>query len=374
MAEESSPEPLKLRRPKPGPPGRGWVGVALVTVALASRPAAAQTADSTQKARADAMFAEGRALLDQGRYKEACAKFELSLALDGSPGTLLNLGNCYEPEGDLVRALATFEQAFIDAQRVADPELRQIWSDAARERIARLGSRVPELTLRGAAPGSTLSLDGHVVASAGRAFRINPGHHVLDVRSPDGHSATRDFDIAIGQRLAINIPPLESAPGPVAAPSPPAVAPTPAPTPPEPPLVGSAVAPAPAAAVEPPPVSPQPAPAAHASAYGPWPWVLAGTGAALVGAGVVTGLAARSKSDQLERECGSPNCDPSLEHLQDSAQNLAAITDTLWITGAVLAGVGVTLFLLDDGSPESGTRVQARCSVLECGFQATGSF
>src|SRR5688572_20148811 len=38
--------------------------------------------------RADAAFEEGREFFDQGRFKEACEKFELSMQLDPSPGTL----------------------------------------------------------------------------------------------------------------------------------------------------------------------------------------------------------------------------------------------------------------------------------------------
>src|SRR6185295_9858187 len=83
--------------------------------ARAQEPAGASAGSNAE--RADAAFNEGRDLFDQGRFREACEKFEVSLQLDPSPGTLLNLGNCYEPHGDLVRALSTFERAFSDAQK-----------------------------------------------------------------------------------------------------------------------------------------------------------------------------------------------------------------------------------------------------------------
>ena len=57
-----------------------------------------------------------------------------------------------------------------------------------------------------------------------------------------------------------------------------------------------------------------------------------------------------------------------------SAESLALATDILWITGAIAAGVGVTLFILDDGATESGTAVQTGCFDAGCGILASGRF
>jgi len=340
----------------------GVLSNAALAPARAQTPADATPADAARAAQADQLFAEARALLDQGRYAEACAKFELSSSIEPSPGTLLNLGNCYESEGDLVRALSTFEQAFMDAQRNADPERRQAWSDAARERIARLGRRVPRLTLRGLEPGTTTVLDGQAVDASSGPLRVNPGHHVLEARAPGKLPRTRELDIGAGQHLAIDLPPLEPV-------LPLTVAPAPAAPPPR--TVDGAGAPVQPREAQ----SSAPAPApAEAAGYGPWPWVLTGTGATLLGAGLITGLTARSRSDRLDRECGGRNCDPSLADLQDSAQTLALATDVLLISGAIAAGVGVTLFVLDHGSEAADTSVQASCDAFGCGLRAAGSF
>lgn len=339
---------------------RAGFGV-LLSAVLASAPAWAQApadaAPDDRATQAEQLFAEGRALLDQGRYREACVKFELSSSLERSPGTLLNLGNCYESEGDLVRALSTFEQAFIDAQQSTDPERRQVLSDAARERIARLGKRVPQLTLRGLASASTASLDGQLTESADGPLRVNPGHHVLEVAAPGKLPRTQEFDIGIGQHIAINVAPLD-----------PEVPLAPATTASPPPA-------APSAAVPPEPASglSSARASARASGYGPWPWILAGTSATLLGASLITGLTASSRSDQLDRECGARNCDPSLAHLQDSAQTFALATDVLWITGAIAAGVGVTLFVIE-GNETEDTAVQGSCSGVGCGLRASGRF
>jgi tetratricopeptide (TPR) repeat protein len=293
--------------------------------------------------RADAAFEEGREFFDQGRFKEACEKFELSMQLDPSPGTLLNLGNCYEPQGDLVRALALFEQAFADAQRSNDPRRKELWTDAARERIANLSRRVPQLSVRGAPSDAEVAIDGAAQRPSG-ALRINPGRHRIEVRAPGKRPFTQDFDIASGQRLAINVPALEAETGPAATP-PPA------------------------------PAEPAPPPDSSAATYGPWPYVLGGTGAALLGTSLVTGLMANSKASKLERECDDDgNCDPSLQGTKDSAESLALATDVLWISGLIVAGAGVTLFILDESDDETGTAVQAGCFATGCGMLATGRF
>jgi tetratricopeptide (TPR) repeat protein len=311
--------------------------------ASAQTPAAPPT-DPTAIQRADAAFEEGRAFHDQGRFKEACEKFELSMQLDPSPGTLLNLGNCYEPQGDLVRALETFERAFIDAQRAGDPRRKELWTEAARERIANLSRRVPQLKVRGVPADGRVSIDRRPTEHSG-ALRINPGRHTIEVGAPGKRAFTREFDIASGQRLAINVPPLEPDLTPAAAPT---VAPS------------------------------EPVPAAERERgmrYGPFPYVLGSAGAVLLATSLATGLSANAKQNELEKACPDYECrDASLKSTKDSAQTLALLTDVFWITGVLVAGVGVTLFVLDASADEEDGAVQAGCFESGCGVRASGHF
>jgi len=50
------------------------------------------------------------------------------------------------------------------------------------------------------------------------------------------------------------------------------------------------------------------------------------------------------------------------------------VTDVLWISGAIAAGVGVTLFILSDDHTESGTALQTGCFAGGCGSRASGRF
>ena len=326
-AEPVQNEAAPAARPPPGP--------------AADTPAAAPPRDPATIARADALFKEARSLAEQGHARAACEKFELSQSLDPSPGTLLNIGNCYEPQGDLVRALAIFEKAFIDAQRSTNFGRRELWTNAARERIASLSQRVPWLSVRGAPAGTRVRLDEQEIDASKGAMRVNPGEHRVEHSAPGKRTYAQSFTIEPGERLAVNLPPLDDD--------------TPSPT-----ALGAtsdrrAAAPS------------------GASDFGVWPWVLGGGGAALLGASLVTGILAASKADQLDRECDGDDCPASLEDVRDSGQTLATATDVLWITGALAAGAGITLFLLDDGDTEAPA-VEAGCFAMSCGVRASGRF
>jgi len=56
---------------------------------------------------AEELFDQGRRLSGIGRYAEACAHFANSERLDHGVGTLLNLADCYEKNGQTASAYAT---------------------------------------------------------------------------------------------------------------------------------------------------------------------------------------------------------------------------------------------------------------------------
>jgi hypothetical protein len=83
------------------------------------------------------------------------------------------------------------------------------------------------------------------------------------------------------------------------------------------------------------------------------PYVLLGVGGALVIGAAVTGAIVLGNEQDLEDGCPGLDCssDETIDKL-DSTRTLAVVTDVLWITGAVAAGMGTALLLFSGGSDD----------------------
>jgi hypothetical protein len=143
----------------------------------------AQTRD---EAAAEALFDEGRRLMERASYEEACSKFEASQKLDPAVGTLLNLGDCLEHRGKTASAWARFREAEATAAAQHEPEREAI----ARGRAAQLGPRLCRLAVRAPSatdtPQITVARDGVVVEAAlfGESLPVDAGEHEVSATAP----------------------------------------------------------------------------------------------------------------------------------------------------------------------------------------------
>ena len=158
--------------------------------ALRRAPAAsARGAQSqTDKAAAEALFDDGRRLLG-GPLPGACPKFAESQRLDPGVGTLLNLGDCYEKNGQAASAWAQFREA-----AASGAALRTTTRRRAR-RSTRGGARAEarEADRDGAraadeVPGLEVTRDGAPMGRAvwGTAAPLDPGG-TASRRAPRAH-------------------------------------------------------------------------------------------------------------------------------------------------------------------------------------------
>src|SRR4028119_2038497 len=93
-------------------------------------PAAiAQTSRSTNS-EAAALFNNARALMERGKYAEACPVFEKVQALQAGIGVTFNLADCHEHIGRTASAWAGFQ----DAAAAANIEGQKDRAQVARER------------------------------------------------------------------------------------------------------------------------------------------------------------------------------------------------------------------------------------------------
>jgi len=133
--------------------------IGVLVFALSRQGSTAPT--EVESALATALFNEGRALMNQGRWSEACVKFSESQRLDPGGGTLLNLALCHEMEGKLATAWAEFNEALAIAERQSRSD-RVVF---ARSHIDKLEPRLSHVVVivSEPAPAEELMLDRAVL-------------------------------------------------------------------------------------------------------------------------------------------------------------------------------------------------------------------
>ncbi|HTN89754.1 MAG TPA: hypothetical protein VL242_39035 [Sorangium sp.] len=137
---------------------------------------------AAEESAAERLFREGRALLVEQRFAEACPKLEESQRLEPSLGTKLNVAFCHERLGEVATAWVGFQEALITA-RTAGDAAREAF---ARARLDALAPRVPWLRVRVSTGGAgadqvAILLDGAALDPVAwdKELPLDPGEHVV---------------------------------------------------------------------------------------------------------------------------------------------------------------------------------------------------
>ena len=212
----------RLRRPKVTPRTRLWTlaGALVLGSWLSPRPARADGS----KAAAQALFDEGRALVLEKRFAEACPKLAESLRLDPGIGTHLWLADCYEKSGQTASAWAEFSEAAGTAaqQHDARTAVAQKRADALEARLTKLVIVVPP---EAAIPGLEIRRDGLLVPATELriAIPVDPGVHAVAASAPHRQPWSTTVRLPSDPGVvSLSVPLLE--PDPVASITPPAPA------------------------------------------------------------------------------------------------------------------------------------------------------
>lgn len=309
------------------PRALGVLLVATAALVLVAPDAAAQ--DATTTGTATVLFDEAIALMERGKFEEACPKLSRSNELSPNGGTLFALAECYERSGKVASAWVTFKEAAIraGAAKRADAEKRA--TDSA-ERLAPNVSRLQIYVSPAAGiDGLAIELDGRPVARAewGIATPIDPGPHKLRISAPGRLTTTREiaFDrVAAQKRIAI--PELELAPV------------------------------EPAAAL---PSAEEGRPIRGRTQRG-LGLAIAGVGVAGLAVGTVFGLQASSKNDDAAAHCRGNLCDAEGIRLDGQGRDDATISTIAFLAGGALAAGGLVLFLT---APSGGERAAPKASL-----------
>ncbi|WP_437947956.1 hypothetical protein WME98_45705 [Sorangium sp. So ce296] len=173
---------------------------------------------------AEQLFREGRALLVEQRFAEACPKLEESQRLEPSLGTKLNLAFCHERLGQVATAWVGFQEALITA-RTAGDAAREAF---AKARIDALAPRVPWLRVRASAGDAgadqvTILLDGAALDPVAwdKELPVDPGEHVVAAahqgevfwETTVALKESERVDVAVPAPAPAEAAPAEAAPG-----------------------------------------------------------------------------------------------------------------------------------------------------------------
>jgi serine/threonine-protein kinase len=307
---------------------------------MLSTSAIARGQSGDAKVAAEALFEQGRALVAEGKFAEACPRFADSQRLDPSAGTLLNLASCYEKLGRTATAWATYREAAGAANAVNRADYvasAQRHADALAQRLAKLTITVPQPV-----DGLQVRRDGVEVARAewGVPIPIDVGDHSVEASAQGYKPWSTSVDVPKdGVQASVSVPQLDAA---LVAPQPP---------------------PPPSVSPQPPPPAPSPSPHAEASTGNGQrvvAVVVGGVGVVGLGlSGLFAALAKGKYNDSLPN-CSAANAnictqtgvDQRNDALSDG--NVASVAFGVGVA-ALVGGVVLWLTAPSATSPASGT-------------------
>ncbi len=301
-----------------------WVAAVPLAWALVAGPVYGQPQDSERAATAEALFRQGKALMDEGSYESACPKLEASHRMDPAVGTLLNLAICLEKTNKTASAWANYLRAAGMARvrgQVDREQYAREQAAALEPRLTRIAFAVDELAI---VDGFVVKRDGIVQESTTWATEspVDPGTLVITASAPGKNEWRTTVEVSgEGKTFTIDIPVLEDAP------------PEPAPAPVEP-VVPAQIQPTP----PPPPVS------SNGDTQRTFGIIVGGVGLAGLAVGTVFGLQARSKWNSAD--CPGNLCKSEGDQTRaEDAKQFATVSTWSFVAGGALMAAGTALWL-----------------------------
>ncbi len=295
---------------------------ALAALALLAPPKTASGQDAI------ALFTQARALVEQGKYAEACPLFAEGHRLQPTAvGITINLGECYEHVGKTASAWSAYREGEFLAKKAGETERAQYAGDHAKAldgRLSRLRIDAQQV------PGLIIHRDDQEIGKGilGTAFPVDPGPHTIEATAP-GYQVWSTTIVVGAERdeKVVAVPALGKAAGSDGGGASGGVAPD-----------------------------------------APFKWTgqrIAGLGVGLAGVaglavGGILGAMAISKNDASKVGCapGQPNLCPATDvSPRQSAGTLADASTGALIAGGVAAVVGVVVLVT--GSPKAGPKTGA---------------
>lgn len=346
----------------------------LLVLLLVTGTAAADI--TTDRAAAEALFKDAKQLTRDGKYADACPKFEASLKLDYAVGTLLNLADCFDQIGRTASAWARFSEAAELLKAERDDRLAY-----AQQRIAKLEPRLAWLTIRvteaARVPGLKVTRNNVTVLDAVFDTRVpvDPGQVVVTAAADGYKPVTKTVTLPpAGGSEVVEITGLEKLPPPIV--EEPPVEPTPVAPPPQdngrPPLVVTEQPAVPATPIAPVPPRPEGSTLTGVQTLG---LIVTVAGGAAIGGSLVLGYQAKSRWDQSKDLCNGMFCNVQGKNLADSAKSRARVATISFAAGAAALIGGIVIYkVAPKPQAKERTAVVPRVGPDGAGVLVTGSF
>ena len=170
----------------------------------------APAAHAEDESPARTLFKEGRALAAEGKYAEACPKFEASLRLDVGVGTQFNLADCWEHVGRPASAQKLFLGAAASAKASGQPDREQVLRDRAAALEPRISKLVIEVSDKN--PKLTVKRDQLPLGpdELGKAIAVDPGSYEIVAKAPGKKAWKKTVEVTAGTTVVtVEVPALE---------------------------------------------------------------------------------------------------------------------------------------------------------------------
>jgi len=294
---------------------RQIVSLALLCSLLAASRTSSAQPTAGKLAIAETLFREGRQLMAQGRFHDACPKLAESQRIDPQIGTLINLAACHDGEGKTASSWAEYNDAAAQAVRAGRPDHEVV----ARRKGAEVQARLSRVVMIAARPidGLVVTFDGARLGNGvlGTPLPIDPGLHAIRAEAAGRAAWSSTLDVRPGPATqTVTLPDLAPA------------------TPDD--ASDSAGSPSLADPIASPP------------RVNPLAWVSGGLALTNLGIGTYFGLLAFSKNDAASIACPRNVCGAAGIELDHQGRTAATVSTVAFAIGAAatLATVGLFVF------------------------------
>jgi hypothetical protein len=313
-------------------------------------------ATEAEKREAEKKLAEGKRLVDQGKFEQAIQRFREAHGIVRNPKATMMIAKVHRDTGDLLVARTEYRQALEEAEAAVgvDPKYRPIL-DAIRKDLEGIDGVIGKLKVKlvHAPPGTTVTIDGEPVdtATLPDAHLVMPGSITVLATAPDGSVSRKVVTVNAGQSTSVELAfARERAPATF--------------------FSGNGEG----SGDESEGTSGDSATSASGNGRAP-AWVAGGVGLAGIATFGVFGVLSKSKYDELKEACASNHCSPERADDIEDGKTFQTVANVGLGVGIVGVVTGAALFLFTTPSkPDAGKSTSLS---LRAGFRSLvvqGSF